>query len=63
MPDRILKLPEVKERTGCKDSFIYAKAACGQFPKPIKLSSRSSGWLESEVDAWINGRVKASREG
>jgi prophage regulatory protein len=62
MPDRVLKLHEVEERTGCRRSFIYAKARCGEFPSPIKLSRRSSGWLESEVDSWVKARVTASRK-
>ena len=31
------------------------------FPKPIKLSSRSVGWLEFEVNDWIDQRIKVTR--
>nr|WP_010597693.1 AlpA family phage regulatory protein [Rickettsiella massiliensis] len=32
--------------------------AKGEFPKPIKLGKRSVGWLESDVDAWIEACIK-----
>jgi prophage regulatory protein len=49
---RLIKLPEVERRTGLSRSTIYAMAAAGQFPRPIKLipNGRASGWLEDEVD-------------
>lgn len=50
--DRIIRLPEVIERVGLAKTTIYQKIKEGQFPKQIKLS-RTSGWLESEIDEWI----------
>ncbi|MFY2327391.1 helix-turn-helix transcriptional regulator, partial [Klebsiella pneumoniae] len=32
----------------------------GLLPKPIKLG-RSSRWLKSEVEEWVNSRIIASR--
>ena len=32
-----------------------------KFPKPIKLGPRASGWLESEINAWISERIAESR--
>jgi len=37
--------------------------ARGTFPKAIKLGARSVGWLESEINAWIEAQVAASRKG
>jgi len=45
MPNIIIKLDEVKRRTTFSGSTIYRLAAEDKFPKPIKLSERSSGWL------------------
>ncbi len=53
----IIKLFEVVKRTGLSKSSIYEKSQEGKFPKPVKLSERSSGWVESEVDAWIESRI------
>ena len=39
----------------------YALAAKDEFPKPIKLGKRSSGWIEEEIDEWIEERIRESR--
>nr|ART37181.1 D478 [uncultured bacterium] len=35
--------------------------AKGQFPRRVKIGVRAVGWLESEVTAWLESRVAASR--
>lgn len=61
--DRILRWPEVQNRTGLCRSHVHGLAAKGKFPTPIKLGGgRASGWLESEVTAWIAERVAESRD-
>ena len=49
--------------TGLSRSHTYALAQRGDFPKPIKLTGRSSAWVESEVLGWIDSRIKARDEG
>ena len=63
MPEkkRIIRLPEVIARTGRSRSSIYADMKCNAFPKPINLGARAVGWLEADVDAWIEGRIQKSR--
>lgn len=63
MATTILRLPEVKARTGLSRSTIYLKMAEGSFPEPIALGARSVGWIESEIDAWIARRIEQSRPG
>jgi prophage regulatory protein len=58
---QILRCPEVQARTGLARSSIYAAIAAGTFPPPIKLSARTVGWIESDVIAWFEERVAASR--
>ena len=53
----LLKIPEVRAKTGLSRSHLYALAQNGEFPKPVKLSERSSAWVESEVDGWIEERI------
>jgi len=60
---RILKLQKVKEKSGKCRSSIYQGVKDGTFPAPIKLGERGVGWIESEVDNWIEARIKASRNG
>ncbi len=54
---RFLRLPEVESKTGLKRDSIYRGSREGWFPKPIKISERASGWLESEVDKFIGARI------
>ena len=60
-PETIIKCKQVQARTGISRSGLYQKVAEGNFPKPIKLGSRASGWILSEVDTWISARIAASR--
>ena len=59
---RIIKRLEVEFITGLSRSTIYAKMETGKFPKPIKLSERSVGWLEHEVQEWLKNRVTETRK-
>lgn len=56
--DFILRRPKVEKRTGLSRSTIYLLIKKGTFPKPIKLGERSVGWVEAEVDAWLEGRIQ-----
>lgn len=57
---RILRWPDVHGRTGLSRSYIHLLISRGEFPVQIKLGPRASGWLESDVDAWIAERVAES---
>ncbi|MBI1216812.1 MAG: AlpA family phage regulatory protein [Alphaproteobacteria bacterium] len=59
--ERILRLADVKDRTGLSRSTIYLNIANGLFPSPVSLGRRCVGWLESEVDSWIAARIRQSR--
>jgi len=53
----ILRLKSVIQLTGLSRSSIYSLIAKGEFPKQIKLTKRSSGWVLQEVEHWVNDRV------
>ncbi len=53
---RVLRRPEVEDRTGLARSTIYKLIGQGEFPEPIKLGSRSVGWVEGEIERWIESR-------
>ena len=61
MSTYILRLPSVMARTGLSRSTIYAKVSTGDFPEPISLGARAVGWLSDEIEAWLIGRVEATR--
>jgi prophage regulatory protein len=58
MAHKILRLPAVKSVTGASRTFIYTDPS---FPRAIKISERAVGWLEDEVQKWLDERVKLSR--
>lgn len=62
MSEQILKMPDVIRATGLARSTIYKLISENRFPRQIKLTSFSSGWLKSEVEAWIADRISASRD-
>lgn len=56
---KILRLDEAIKKTGLPRSSLYLLEARGQFPAKIKLSIRSMGYLESEIDEWIAQKAAA----
>lgn len=61
MATSILRLPAVKTRTGLSRSTIYLRISEGSFPRPIHLGGRAVGWVEAEIQAWIDYQIEASR--
>ena len=59
---KLLRLPDVEAVTGYKRSTIYRKIKEGTFPTPISLGERASAWIESEIVAWIEERIRTSRQ-
>lgn len=57
MTHTILRRSEVEKRLGIPKSSLYAMVTNGKFPKPIKLNDRSSGWVSTEIDQWIEARI------
>jgi len=54
---KVLRLAQVIDSTGLGRSTIYKYIAEGKFPIPLQLSERCVGWLESEVQQWIQMRL------
>ena len=59
---QVLRLPEVMRRTGKRRTSLLQAIQRGEFPKPIRLGARAIGFIQSEVDAWIDARM-AERDG
>lgn len=57
MTKRILRLPSVKSLTGLSRSTIYLRISQGKFPQPIALGGRTVGWIEEEIDSWLNEAI------
>ena len=56
--ENIQRWPVVFSRVGLCRSYVHLLISKGEFPHPIKLGRRTSGWLESEIDAWLDVRIK-----
>ncbi|MCU7873579.1 MAG: AlpA family transcriptional regulator [Candidatus Thiodiazotropha sp. (ex Lucinoma borealis)] len=62
MATAILRLPTIKARTGLSRSTIYLRISEGRFPKPVSLGGRAVGWVEAEINDWLNQQIEASRK-
>lgn len=62
LSDKMVDMAFITELTGLSDKWFYRLIKDGAFHKPIKLG-RSSRWLKSEVEAWLQERIEASRKG
>ena len=62
MIHNILRLPAVKARTGLSRSSIYLRIANKEFPASISLGGRAVGWLETEINSWLDQKIEDSRK-
>ena len=60
---RILRLPEVCQATGLKRAMIYRLQQRKRFPQSVKITDHAVGWIDAEVQAWLDERVAARQDG
>ncbi len=55
---RILRMRDMREKTGLCPSSIYALVARGDLLRPFTLvpGGRAVGWCEADIDAWLQAR-------
>ena len=58
----LLQCAPLQVYLGIGRSRIYGLINSGSFPKPIKIG-KSSRWVKSEVDAWLNNQIMARDKG
>lgn len=58
----LIRLPEVKRRTGKGKTSIYHDIAEGKFPPPVNLGPRAVAWVDQEIDDYVAARI-AERDG
>jgi len=63
MNDRILRKPEVLERTGLSGTTLWREVKAERFPSPVQLSPHRIGWFESSVNAWMDKRQPGACRG
>ncbi|NDV11710.1 AlpA family transcriptional regulator [Crenobacter caeni] len=61
----IIRRPHVEEKTGLSRSAIYDRMNRKSprydptFPRSIRLGGGAVGWVEAELDAWIQSCIDA----
>ncbi|MGE0357309.1 MAG: helix-turn-helix transcriptional regulator [Burkholderiales bacterium] len=63
---RCLRLKAVCEMTSLSKAGVYRAMRLERFPAPVKLGigtarNRTSAWIESEVQAWLFGKIRTCR--
>lgn len=54
---RIIRKRELMARVGLSSTTIWRLEKSGKFPRRVKLGGAAVGWLESEIDQWISGKM------
>ena len=57
MRDRILRVQEVEEVVGRDSVTIWRDEKAGRFPRRLKIGPRAVGWLQSEIQEWLQNRA------
>ena len=57
--ERILRKKELRGKVGLSDPSIYRREKMGDFPKRLSLGGKAVGWLQTEVDAWLQRKAAA----
>ncbi|MGS0681829.1 helix-turn-helix transcriptional regulator [Shewanella sp. 30m-9] len=61
MFQKVMRLPEVIAKVGLSRSTIYLRISKGRFPASISIGDRAVGWLESDIEQWLDDRITASK--
>ena len=59
--DKILKLADVVERYGISKFTLLRWEIEGRMPPRRQFSPRFTGWLTSEIEAWIKTRPRVGQ--
>lgn len=62
MYNKVIRLPAVKDQTGLSRSSIYLRMSKGEFPKSISLGDRAIGWLEEDINQWLEHCIAKSKK-
>jgi len=55
----VFRLPDVLGMIGLSRASVYRMVQAGTFPQPVRLSPGAVGWMRSEVESWLDGRIAA----
>lgn len=61
MSQKILRSDEVMRRLGVRKTTFWRMIKDGELPAPVNVTGTVNGFLESEIDAFIQSRIEAAR--
>jgi len=56
---RLLRKPEVLHVTGIGHTTLHKLIREGSFPKPVPITGKAVGWVDSEVQKWVDARIQS----
>jgi prophage regulatory protein len=61
---RILSYQQLRDEKGIRFSrqWILKLIQAGKFPRSVKLGAASVGFIEAEIDSWIDGLIEQRDE-
>ena len=59
---RALKLKEVVGLVSLSSATIYRMISSGEFPRPVRIGVRATGWRSDEVEEWLASRPYTAPE-
>jgi prophage regulatory protein len=63
MAERFITMEQVRGRVALSKTEIYRKIKAGLFPRPVPLGPQKVAFVESEVAAWMEARLRARADG
>ena len=63
MSDRFVREPECLKITGLSRTTRWRLERVGSFPRRKKISENAVGWLESELQKWLENKANSTAEG
>jgi prophage regulatory protein len=61
---KLVSFPKLKSRYGVPFSRRHLLTLEGnkQFPRRVPIGANRVGWVEAEIEAWIDGKVAEARQ-
>jgi len=59
---QILRITSVVNKTGLSRTQLWRLESQSKFPKKVHLGCRAVGWVEGEVDRWIESAKEGALE-
>ena len=56
---KLLRINDIKNITSMSNSTIYELIKADEFPRPKRIGKRAVGWLENDIQAWLESRPQA----